>query len=123
MTTTGSSSTPLGRLSQLGQSVWVDFISREALQSGQLARLVREDSVTGLTSNPTIFQKAIAAGDTYDEQLREVLERQDDAQEVFLELAARDITDACELLRPVYDEGEGRDGYVSIEVEPTLAHD
>src|SRR5919202_6066009 len=119
--TTNGSSTPLGRLSQLGQSIWVDFISRDALESGQLARLVRQDSVVGLTSNPTIFQKSIGAGNAYDDQLREVLQHQDDAQEVFLELAARDITDACELLRPVYDEGRGQDGYVSIEVEPTLA--
>jgi transaldolase len=122
MTTNGSSK-PLGRLSQLGQSVWVDFISREALQSGQLERLVREDSVVGLTSNPTIFQKAIAAGDAYDEQLRDVLERQDEAQEVFLELAVQDIQDAADLLRPIWDEGKGRDGYVSLEVDPTLAYD
>jgi transaldolase len=121
--TTNGSSTPLGRLSQLGQSVWVDFISREALQSGELARMVRDDSVVGLTSNPTIFQKAIAAGDAYDDQLREVLEREDDPQEVFLELARQDILDACELLRPVWDGGGGRDGYVSLEVDPTLASD
>jgi transaldolase len=121
--TTNGSSTPLGRLSQLGQSVWVDFISREALQSGELARMVRDDSVVGLTSNPTIFQKAIAAGDAYDDQLREVLEREDDPQEVFLELARQDILDAAELLRPVWDGGGGRDGYVSLEVDPTLAYD
>jgi transaldolase len=121
MTTDGS--TPLGRLSELGQSVWVDFISREALQSGQLERLVRADSVVGLTSNPTIFQKAIAAGDAYDEQLRDVLEREDEAQEVFLALAVQDIQDAADLLRPIWDEGSGRDGYVSLEVDPTLAYD
>jgi transaldolase len=123
MTTNGSSSTPLGRLSQLGQSVWVDFISREALQSGQLERLIREDSVVGLTSNPTIFQKAIAGGDAYDEQLRDVLEREEDGQEVFLELAVQDIQAAADLLRPIWDEGSGRDGYVSLEVAPTLADD
>jgi transaldolase len=123
MTSSNGSSTPLGRLSQLGQSVWVDFISREALKSGQLERLVREDSVVGLTSNPTIFQKAIAGGDAYDEQLRDVLEREEDAQEVFLELAVRDIQDAADLLRPTWDEGSGRDGYVSLEVAPTLAYD
>src|SRR3954463_10138222 len=98
-------STPLGRLSQLGQSVWVDFISREALQNGELARLVREDSVVGLTSNPTIFQKAIASGDAYDDQLREVLEDVDDGGEVFLRLAVTDIQDAADLLRPIWDEG------------------
>ena len=121
--TSNGSSTPLGRLSQLGQSVWVDFISREALQNGELERLVREDAVVGLTSNPTIFQKAIASGDSYDDQLREVLEHEDDGQEVFLELAKRDIVDACELLRPIWDEGAGQDGYVSLEVAPTLAYD
>jgi transaldolase len=117
------SSTPLGRLSQLGQSVWVDFISREALQSGELERMVREDAVVGLTSNPTIFQKAIASGDSYDDQLREVLEHEEDGGEVFLQLAVTDIQDAADMLKPIWDEGSGRDGYVSLEVDPTLAHD
>jgi transaldolase len=117
------SSTPLGRLSQLGQSVWVDFISREALQNGELERMVREDSVVGLTSNPTIFQKAISSGDSYDDQLREVLERTEDGGEAFLELAIADIQDAADMLRPIWDEGSGKDGYVSLEVDPTLAHD
>ena len=117
------SSTPLGRLSQLGQSVWVDFISREALESGELERMVREDAVVGLTSNPTIFQKAIASGHHYDDQLREVLEHEEDGGEVFLELAVTDIQSAADLLRPIWDEGSGRDGYVSLEVDPTLAHD
>jgi transaldolase len=123
MTSSNGSSTPLGRLSQLGQSVWVDFISRGALESGELERMVREDSVVGLTSNPTIFQKAIASGDSYDEQLAAVGDDKDDPQEVFLELAQRDIQAACDLLRPVWDEGSGRDGYVSLEVDPTLADD
>ena len=117
------SSTPLGRLSQLGQSVWVDFISREALKNGDLQRMVREDAVVGLTSNPTIFQKAIASGDAYDDQLREVLERTEDGGEAFLELAITDIQDAADMLRPIWDEGSGEDGYVSLEVDPTLAHD
>jgi transaldolase len=82
-----------------------------------------EDSVVGLTSNPTIFQKAIASGDAYDDQLVEVAEDKDDPQEVFLELAQRDIQAACDLLRPIWDGGSGRDGYVSLEVDPTLAHD
>jgi transaldolase len=83
--------------------------------------MIRDDSVVGLTSNPTIFQKAIAGGDAYDEQLQEILEREDEGKEVFLELAARDIVEACDLLKPVWDEGGGRDGYVSLEVDPTLA--
>ena len=117
------SSTPLGRLSQLGQSVWVDFISREALENGELERMVREDAVVGLTSNPTIFQKAIASGHHYDGQLREILEHEEDGGEVFLELAVTDIQNAADMLRPIWDEGSGRDGYVSLEVDPTLAHD
>jgi transaldolase len=124
MTTNGATSeTPLARLSQLGQSVWVDFISRQALRDGDIQRLIREDSVVGLTSNPTIFQKAIAEGNAYDEQLAEIAKTEDDPQEIFLQLAKKDIVEACDLLRPIYDDGEGKDGYVSLEVAPTLAHD
>jgi transaldolase len=79
--------------------------------------------VVGVTSNPTIFQKAISAGDAYDDQLREVLEEEKDAKEIFLRLALTDIGDALDLLRPVWDGGSGRDGYVSMEVDPNLAFD
>jgi len=113
----------LQQLSKLGQSVWIDYLSRQLVHGGELERLNREHAVVGVTSNPTIFQKAIAAGDAYDEQLREVLARQDDPKEVFLELAIRDVQDACDLLRQVWDGGQGQDGYVSIEVDPTLAYD
>jgi len=113
----------LHQLSRLGQSVWIDSISREWLRSGFLEKLIREDAVVGVTSNPTIFQKAIASGDAYDEQLREVIARTDDAKEIFWELAIKDIKDACDVLRPVWDEGSGKDGYVSLEVDPTLAYD
>ena len=84
---------------------------------------MNEDAVVGVTSNPTIFQKAIAEGDAYDDQLREVLGEQDDLKEIFLALAVRDVQDACDLLRPVWDERQGKDGYVSIEVDPNLAFD
>jgi transaldolase len=113
----------LHELSELGQSVWIDFLSRQMLKSGTLARMMDEDAVVGVTSNPTIFQKAISGGDAYDEQLREVLAEEDDAKEVFLRLAVKDVQDACDLLRPVWDGGGGRDGYVSIEVDPNLAYD
>jgi transaldolase len=113
----------LHELSEHGQSVWIDVLSRDMLRTGELERLMREDAVVGVTSNPTIFQKAIAGGDAYDEQLRDVLRDERDPKEVFLRLAARDIGDACDLLRPVWDEGGGQDGYVSLEVDPTLAFD
>jgi transaldolase len=113
----------LHQLSELGQSVWIDYLSRQMLQSGKLARMMEEDAVVGVTSNPTIFQKAISEGDTYDEQLREVLAEEDDPKEVFLKLAVDDVQNACDLLRQVWDGGHGQDGYVSIEVDPNLAFD
>jgi transaldolase len=103
--------------------VWVDSLSREWLETGELERMLREDAVVGVTSNPTIFQKALAEGDWYDEQLREVLADEQDPKEVFYLLAVRDIRAACDLLRRVWDEGSGQDGYVSMEVDPTLADD
>jgi transaldolase len=113
----------LHRLSELGQSVWIDYLSRHLLRSGELARMMEEDAVVGVTSNPTIFQKAIAEGDVYDEQLRAVLAEEDDPKETFLKLAVKDVSDACDLLRPVWDGGHGQDGYVSIEVDPNLAYE
>ena len=113
----------LHQLSELGQSVWIDFLSRHLLRSGELARMMEEDAVVGVTSNPTIFQKAISEGDAYDEQFREVLAEEDDPKEVFLRLAVQDVQNACDLLRPVWDGGQGQDGYVSIEVDPNLAYD
>ena len=113
----------LHQLSELGQSVWIDFLSRQMLRSGKLARMMEEDAVVGVTSNPTIFQKAISEGNDYDEQLRECLQETDDPKEIFWRLAATDVGDACDLLRGVWDAGSGRDGYVSIEVDPNLAGD
>src|SRR6266487_6411265 len=114
----------LHKLSTLGQSVWIDFLSRQMLQGGKLAKMMEEDAVVGVTSNPTIFQKAIAEGDAYDEQLREILESGEvDPKEIFLQLTSHDISDACDLLRNVWDGSGGLDGYVSWEVDPTLAYD
>src|SRR5262245_18665434 len=114
----------LHKLSALGQSVWIDYLSRGLLQTGELERMMREDAVVGVTSNPTIFQKAIAEGDRYDEQLKGILESgETDPKEIFLELSSHDIADACDLLRKVWDEGNGLDGYVSWEVDPTIAMD
>jgi transaldolase len=114
----------LHKLSALGQSVWIDYLSRDLLQTGDLARLMKEDAVVGVTSNPTIFQKAISQGNRYDAQLKEILESgETDAKEIFLRLSSHDIADACDLLRSVWDEGHGLDGYVSWEVDPNLAYD
>jgi len=114
---------PLERLSELGQSVWVDFLSRESIRGGHLRELIDEDSVVGATSNPTIFEKAMSSGDAYDEQLQELAAKGADVQETFWALAEQDIRDACDLFRPVWDAGAGRDGYVSLEVDPRLAYD
>ena len=114
---------PLHRLSALGQSVWVDFLSRSSIRGGHLQQLLDEDAVVGATSNPSIFQKAMSEGNAYDEQLRELSGQGLDARESFWRLAERDIKDACDLFRPVWDGGSGRDGYVSIEVDPGLAYD
>ncbi len=114
---------PLERLSELGQSVWVDFLSRESIRGGHLQELIDDDSVVGATSNPTIFEKAMSAGDAYDEQLHELAAKRADVEETFWALAEQDIREACDAFRPVWDGGGGRDGYVSLEVDPRLAYD
>jgi transaldolase len=116
--------TPLQALSDHGQSVWIDFLSRPFVRDGDLEALVRE-GVDGVTSNPTIFQSAIAEGDAYDDQFREVLKDEREPKEVFIALAAEDIRAACDVLRAEWDKvGENaRDGWVSFEVDPRLAHD
>jgi transaldolase len=113
----------LHELSERGQSVWIDSLSREMLETGELERLVREDAVVGVTSNPTIFEKALSTGGWYDEQLQEVIERVDDPKEVFLALAVEDIRDACDLLHKTWEATQGIDGRVSLEVDPELAYD
>jgi transaldolase len=113
----------LHELEERGVSVWVDSLSREMLETGHLARLMEEDAVVGVTSNPTIFEKALSTGDWYDEQLREELERSDDTKEVFFGLAVEDIKRACDLMRPAWERTGGVDGFVSIEVDPDLAYE
>jgi len=112
----------LHELSKHGQSVWIDYLSRDMLEEGELARMMREDAVVGVTSNPTIFQKAISHGDRYDGQLKELLEEETDPKEIFLQLSARDVDAALDLLAPVHEK-TGCDGFVSWEVDPTLAYD
>jgi transaldolase len=115
--------TPLQQLQAHGQSVWIDYLSRPFIENGELAGLVRE-GVTGVTSNPTIFQGAIADGDAYDEQLREVLQTVTDPKEVFLALARNDIPPGLRAAaRRVGARRRDRDGWVSLEVDPSLAYD
>jgi transaldolase len=113
----------LHELSEHGVSVWIDSLSREMLETGELKRLIQEDAVVGVTSNPTIFEKALSTGDWYDEQLRAELEHLDDTKQVFFALAVEDIKRACDVLRPVWDRTTGIDGFVSIEVDPDLAYE
>src|SRR6266508_986522 len=119
----GMAKSNLHALSELGQSVWIDYLSRDMVHGGELERMMREDAVVGVTSNPTIFQKAISSGKAYDAQLKELSDEHCDTVEAFFQLAERDISDACDLFRPVWEATGGRDGYVSIEVDPTLAYE
>ena len=113
---------PLKTLDDQGQSVWLDFIQRKLLTEGELKRLVEEDGLKGVTSNPAIFEKAIADSDDYDDVIARA-GGSADPKEVYEAIATRDIQDAADVLRPVYDRTERRDGYVSLEVSPYLAHD
>ena len=112
----------LRRLQEIGQSAWIDSISRDDLENGNLQWLI-EDGVVGVTSNPTIFQNAISESSLYDEQLQELVEKEDNPKEIFLGLAAEDIREACDLMMPVYERTNKLDGYVSLEVSPDLAYD
>src|SRR4051812_42455643 len=114
--------TPLKQLADHGQSVWIDYLSRRFVKDGDLKGLV-EQGIVGVTSNPTIFQGAIAEGDAYDDQIRELSGEYDDPKEIFWQLAKDDIRDACDILRKTWDDGEGKDGWVSLEVDPNLAQD
>ena len=117
------SQTPLHELHAHGQSVWLDFLSRDLVDSGELARLVAEEGVRGMTSNPTIFQEAIKGSDTYDEDIRRLGAEGLTPEEMFEAIAVDDIAAACDVLRPVFDESGMTDGFVSLEVSPRLAYD
>jgi transaldolase len=117
------SSNPLLQLGRLGQSPWYDFITRDLLTSGELARLIAEDGLLGMTTNPTIFEKAVAGSELYDEDIRRLTARGRTAAEVFEALAVADVQAACDLFLPVYERTDGQDGLVSIEVSPALARD
>jgi len=120
---TANTKSPLQRLSALGQSVWVDYLSRELIHGGELQYLIDARAVVGATSNPTIFQKAMTGGDAYDEQLHELAARGKSAEASFWVLAEQDVSDACDVFRPIWERTSGRDGFVSLEVDPRLAYD
>ena len=111
------------KLHALGQRIWLDNITRELLQNGTLARCIAELSVTGLTSNPTIFEHAIGSGTGYDEAIRQLSSRGLSGEGLFFELALQDLRQAADLFRPVFDASAGADGWASLEVSPLLAHD
>jgi transaldolase len=113
----------LHKLAARGQSVWFDTLSRDLIQTGELKRMMEEDAVTGVTSNPTIFQKALSQGTAYDEDMKKLLDETDDPTKIFFSLALQDIRGACDVLKPAYDASDGVDGYVSMEVEPGIAYD
>jgi transaldolase len=114
---------PLRSLRELGQSVWYDYIRRDLYASGRLEELIREDGLAGMTSNPTIFQKAIAETELYDEDVRRLGAEGKDSFTIFDRLAIEDVSRAADVFRPVFDQTRGGDGYVSIEVGPKLASD
>ncbi|HET9464799.1 MAG TPA: transaldolase family protein, partial [Gemmatimonadales bacterium] len=116
-------SNPLLRLGQLGQSLWLDYITRDLVASGRLARLIAEDGLRGMTSNPTIFEKAIAGSRLYDDDIRRLSEQGRGSAEIFESLAVADVQAACDGFLPLYRQSGGGDGFVSLEVSPALAND
>src|SRR5215210_3585257 len=123
MTVTQGVNERLAALTGLGTSVWLDQIRRSLIEGGELQRLIDEYSLRGVTSNPAIFEKAILGSDDYDDELREMAGQGLGPREIYENIAIRDVQMAADLLRPLYDETEGYDGYVSLEVMPDLAHD
>jgi transaldolase len=114
---------PLLQLKEFGQSVWYDNIDRSQLASGQFQHMLDEDGVVGVTANPTIFEKSISAGHAYDEQMNQLIQEGKSTNEIYEALIIADIQKVADTLRPIYDQSNGHDGYVSLEVSPELAHD
>ena len=117
------SGNPLKRLGTLGQSIWLDYIRRDLIASGGLRRLIEEDGLRGMTSNPSIFEKAIAESREYDQDIRALSLQGKDAGAIYEALSQHDVRSAADQFRPLYDSTDGKDGYVSLEVNPHLAHD
>lgn len=114
---------PLIKLNELGQSIWLDFFDREMMNSGSLQKLIDEDKLAGITSNPSIFEKAITSGSDYDDDVKSLSKEHADLEAIFFEFAVKDIRRATDIMRPVYDAANGNDGFVSLEVSPFLAKD
>ena len=114
---------PLQKLREFGQSVWLDDIRRGMIKSGELIRIIEDDGLCGITSNPAIFEKSIAEGHDYDDDIRALSGQGRNPEEMYLELTTRDIREAADLFRPTFDKLHGKDGFVSLEVNPHLAHD
>ncbi|MBJ6723848.1 transaldolase [Geomesophilobacter sediminis] len=114
---------PLLKLRELGQGMWLDFLSRDLLDSGDIVRLIREDGLSGITSNPAIFQKAIGATSTYDAEIKRLARSGLSTSDIYDNLVVHDIQLAADFLRPLFDRLDGKDGFVSLEVSPLLAHD
>jgi len=114
---------PLRELEALGQSVWLDDIDREHLRSGLFEQLITQDGLSGATGNPTIFEHSIDHGTAYDEQMRQLIAQGKDAQAIYETLAMTDVRQVADLLRSIFERTGGQDGFVSIEVSPSLAHD
>jgi transaldolase len=114
---------PLLKVKEMGQAIWLDNLSRPLIASGELAKLIREDGISGVTSNPTIFEKAMNGSDAYDAPLGDLAAQGRSTTEIYETLAIRDIRDATDLLRPVWEESGGTDGFVSLEVSPHLGRD
>lgn len=114
---------PLNKIQHHGQSIWLDLLNREIMDSGKLKSLIDKDDLCGLTSNPSIFEKAISGSKDYDEDIAEISENKDDYAKIFFELAIKDIQQAADIFKPVFDKTNGKDGFVSLEVSPYLARD
>src|SRR5215217_2379661 len=123
MATAAQTNERLAALLEAGTSPWLDQIRRSLIEQGELERLVREDSLRGVTSNPAIFEKAILGSDDYDEDIERLAGEGLDANDIYLTLAVKDVQMACDVMRPVWEEAGGADGFVSLEVEPGVAFD
>jgi transaldolase len=117
------SENPLVVLGSFGQSIWLDYIRRKMIESGELKKFIDEDGLRGVTSNPAIFDKAIAGSDDYDAAIREQAQAGKSVQEIYESLTVADVGAAADVFKPLYDREDGRDGFVSLEVNPHLAHD